>query len=263
MQLLQGSPVPEPPVERDPVHWEHYRLWRRVRDALYATPGQFTTPTNIEGLLASDIFTLNAPLSATIEESVVTTLNALRPVWDPDSEYQTFSFVRQSQTFPDVLLRSVTNGVEPLMGIELKGWYLLAREKQPTYRFTVTPAACNPWDLLVVVPWVLSNVLAGKPVLFRPFVKPALYCGEKRNHYWQHERQAQSPTDIESPSRVRPYPSKSDHISDKPLHDSGGNFGRLSRYGIMDDYVAGMLAEKVRGVSVGDWINFFKAHAHD
>jgi len=27
------------------------------------------------------------------------------------------------------------------MGIELKGWYLLAREKQPTYRFAATPAA--------------------------------------------------------------------------------------------------------------------------
>ena len=117
------------------------------------------------------------------------TLNTLRPVWDPDSEYQTFTFVRQPQTFPDVMLRSVSNGVKPLMGIELKGWYLLASEKQPTYRFKTTAAACNPWDLLVVVPWVLSNVLAGTPVLFKPFVKPALYCAQKRNYYWQQERQ--------------------------------------------------------------------------
>lgn len=251
------------PVERDPEDWEHYDLWRRVRDALYATPNQFTTPTTIEGLLASDLFTLNAPLSATIEESVVSTLNALRPVWDPHSEYQTFTFVRQSQTFPDVILRSVDNGVKPLMGIELKGWYLLASEKQPTYRFTTTAAACNPWDLLVVVPWVLSNVLAGTPVLFKPFVKPALYCAEKRNYYWQHERQAQTPTDIEIPPDVSPYPSNSVPNADKPKHDSGGNFGRLSRYGIMDEYVSDMLAEKVRGVSVGDWIEFLKKHAHE
>lgn len=252
----------EEPIERDPVCWKHYQLWRRVRAALYATPYQFTTSTNIEGLLASDIFTLNAPLSATIEESVVYTLNALRPVWDPDSEYQTYTFVRQPQTFPDVMLRSVTNGVKPLMGIELKGWYLLASERQPTYRFTATAAACNPWDLLVVVPWVLSNVLAGTPVLSKPFVKPSLYCAEKRNHYWQHERQSRTPTDIEIPSDVHPYPSRSLPIGDKPKHDSGGNFGRLSRYGIMDEYVEEMLAEKVRGVSVGDWIEFFKTHAN-
>ncbi len=58
------------------------------------------------------------------------------------------------------MLRSVDNGIVPLMGIELKGWYLLSREQAPTYRFTVTREACNPWDLLAVVPWVLSNVLA-------------------------------------------------------------------------------------------------------
>ena len=35
----------EKPIERDPVDWEHYQLWGRVREALYATPDQFTTPT--------------------------------------------------------------------------------------------------------------------------------------------------------------------------------------------------------------------------
>ncbi len=99
--------------------WTHYELWKRVRRALYAVPSHFETPTVIEGLLAKDIFTLNSPLAATIEESVVRTLNELRPVWDPDSRYQTYSFVRQSQTFPDVLLRSVENGSVPLEGFEL------------------------------------------------------------------------------------------------------------------------------------------------
>ena len=58
-------------------------------------------------------------------------------------------------------------------------------------------------------------------------------------------------------------PSKSVPIADNPRHESGGNFGRSSRYGIMDRYVSDMLAEKVRGVSVGDWIEFFKAHAFE
>ena len=251
----QSVPTPGKPRE-----WEHFALWERVRKALLATPDHFTTPTVIEGMLATDIFTLNAPLAATIEESFVKTLNALRSVWDPDAQYQTFSFVRQPQTFPDVLLRSIDNGETPLMGIELKGWYLLAKERQPTYRFTVTAAACNPWDLLVVVPWVLSNVLAGSPVLFRPFVRQAIYCARKRNHYWQHERNAASDTSIHTPEEIHPYPKKSNQISDKPASDSGGNFGRLARYGVMDTYISDMLAERIRGIPVSAWITFFREH---
>ena len=213
--------------------------------------------TTIEGLLATDIFTLNAPLAATIEEAVVRTLNELRPVWDPDSQYQTYSFIRQPQTFPDVTLRSVDNGVNPLMGIELKGWYLLSREKSPTYRFTATKGACNPWDFLMVVPWVLSNVLAGSPVLMRPFVQPAQYCAEKRNYYWMYERKTQSDTNIIIPENVTPYPIKRDPISDRPKNDAGGNFGRLARYGIMDSYIQDMFSESIRGITVKSWIDFF------
>lgn len=249
--------MPEKPVAEEPLDWEHYDLWKGVRRALYASPDHFFSSTTIEGLLATDIFTLNAPLGATIEEAVVNTLNSLRPVWDPQSRYQTYSFVRQSQTFPDVVLRTIDNGARPLLGVELKGWYLLARERLPTYRFTVSANACNPWDLLVVMPWVLSNVLAGSPVLFRPFVQPALFCAQKRNFYWQHERRSRSSTDIVEPQGIRPYPVKSDQISDKPVSDSGGNFGRLARYGIMDEYVKEMLEEKVRGISVKSWLDFF------
>lgn len=257
---MQPSPDLTPPEPRDPVEWEHYALWQRVRNALFAVPDHFATPINIEGLSATDIFTLNAPLAATIEDSFVRTLNALRPVWDPNSEYQTHSFVRQAQTFPDVVLRTIDNGSIPLMGIEMKGWYLLAKEKAPTFRFTQTAAACNPWDLLVVVPWVLSNVLAGAPVLFRPFVQPARYCAEKRNFYWQHERDAASDTGIHVPDGISPYPAKSDQISDKAAADSGGNFGRLARYGIMDGYIRQMQAELVRGIPVSSWHTFFKRH---
>ena len=250
--------MPEP---TDPTGWEHYNLWTRVRDALYACPDHFATPTTIEGLLATDVFTLNTPLAATIEESVVRTLNALRSVWDPDRQYLTYTFVRQPRTFLDVVLRELDNDQHILMGIELKGWYLLAREGVPTYRFTVTERACNPWDLIAVVPWVLSNVLAGSPVLHRPFVQSAQYCARRRNYYWQHERQTRSNTAIEIPSDVAPYPLKSEHISDKPVSDNGNNFGRLARYGIMDDYIATMHATQIRGISVGDWLNFFKAHS--
>ncbi len=253
-------PKPVAPNPADPVEWEHYDLWKGVRRALFSIPSRFEMPTRIEGLLATDIFTLNAPLAAAIEVSVVKTLNDLRPVWDPESRYQTYSFVRHPQTFPDVRLQSTDNGTVPLMGIELKGWYLLARERVPTYRFTATRDACNPWDILVVVPWLLSYVLSGSPIVLRPFVQPARYCAEKRNHYWQHERGTRSDTGIRTPDDARPYPAKSDLISDKPNYDSGGNFGRLARYGIMDEYIRAMLEEPVCGIPAGSWIRFFREH---
>ena len=211
--------------------------------------------------MATDIFTLNTPLAATIEESVVRTLNAMRSFWDPDKQYLTYTFVRQSQTFPDVVLLETNNGQDILMGIELKGWYLLAREGEPTYRFTVAEKACNPQDLLVVVPWVLSNILAGSPVLHRPFVETAQYCALKRNHYWMYERKTSSNTAINIPEGVGPYPLKSDKISDKPAQDGGGNFGRLARYGLMDSYIKNMHGTRIRGISVMDWLVFFRAHA--
>ena len=248
--------IPEP-VE--PTEWEHYGLWRRIRNAIFACPDHFFTPTNIEGLRATDVFTLNTPLSATIEESFVKTLNDLRSVWDPDGDYKTMAFVRQSQTFPDVVLREQDNGTRPLIGVELKGWYLLAKEEVPTFRFTVTEQACNPWDLLVVVPWVLSNVLAGTPVLHRPFVQMSRYCAQMRNYYWLYGRQNPS-GEIVKPDSVVPYPPAKDKISDKATVDGGGNFGRLARYGLMNEYVKEMQGTLIRGIAVRDWQKFFKQH---
>ena len=249
------------PDRVEPTGWKHYELWQGVRNALFACPDRFSTPTTIEGLMATDIFTLNTALAATIEDAMVKTLNSLRSVWDPKNEYATYAFVRQPQTFPDVVLRQVDNGETTLLGIELKGWYLLAKEEAPTYRFTVTEAACNPQDLLVVVPWVLSNILAGSPVLFQPFVDSALYCARKRNHYWLHERQVRGdPGTIQTPQGVTPYPGAKTNIADQPTKDGGNNFGRLARYGLMDEYIAKMRATSVRGISVHDWQAFFKDH---
>lgn len=252
--------MPTAPEPAEPTGWEHYELWRGVREALLACPDNFTTPTNIEGLMATDVFTLNTALSATIETSVVDTLNGLRSVWDPHSKYRTYAFVRQSQTFPDVVLRQLQNGSHTMLGIELKGWYLLAKEGEPSFRFKVTPAACNPWDLLVVVPWVLSNVLAGTPVLLRPFVAGAQYCAEQRNHYWLYERAAKGGSGtIELATDVGPYPEKGEKNNDHPSKDPS-NFGRVARYGPMKKYVVSMCDERIGGIAVRDWQKFFKEH---
>lgn len=236
----------QPPVKREPRDWKHFKLWSRLREALLALPSHFNSATTIDGMLAPDVFTLHGALGATIEEEVVQTLNRMRSVWDPDKEYETYGFIRQPQTFPDVLLRRRANGQEILLGIELKGWYLLNLEGVPNFRFVVNPRCCNPWDLLVVVPWVLSNVISGSPIVYDVFVEMARYAAEQRNYYWEHERQTDDDRTIILARDIRPYPLKKDKISDKASYDSGGNFGRLARYGVMNEYVRNMMDTSVR-----------------
>lgn len=252
-----AAPLPPAPLPAEPTGWEHYALWQRVVEALRALPDYFKSGTTIEGILGTDIFTLNAVLGATIEEQVVHTMNRLRSVWDPLKEYQTYSFVRQPQTFPDVVLRRAGSS-EILMGIELKGWYLLANEGVPNFRFVVTPSACNPWDLLVVVPWALSNILAGSPVAHAPFIQGARYCAEQRNHYWTHQRTSKGDKSVILAEGVGPYPKKTDKISDRAASDAGGNFGRIARYGVMGEYVTQMRATSLCGIPASAWLAFFQ-----
>lgn len=252
---------PAPPSRPEPLA-DHAPLYKRVREALSTVPFYFRTETSIAGINATDIFNLNAALGAAIEDQVVATLNAMRSVWDPEEEYALYGFVRQSQTFPDVLLRRLDRVGDPdavLMGIELKGWYLLSKEGVPSFRYSVTPAACNPQDLLVVVPWALSNVIGGTPRAFPPYVENARYAAEYRNYHWQHLRSTKSDTGIESPLAVTPYPKKSDLIADRPKVDGGSNFGRFARTGLMDSFVTSALAQSLSGIESRYWLSFFKA----
>ncbi len=78
----------------------------------------------------------------------------------------------------------------------LKGWYLLAKEAEPSLRFQVTEIACADQDLLVVVPWVLDNVISGSPILFEPFVESARFAAAHRNHHSRYVRQTALSTEI-------------------------------------------------------------------
>lgn len=210
--------------------------------------------------MAGDLFTLGEVLGAAVEEQVVRTLNEIRLVWDPDAKYQLYSFIRQPQTFPDVLLRSRDDPANIIMGIELKSWYLLAKEGVPNFRFAVNQKVCNAWDLLAVVPWALSNVLSGEPVTYTPWVENAEYAAKFRNHWWQHVRNAKgSSTSILEPEGAKPYPKKSDKIEDKPIADAGGNFGRMARTKIMDSYIEESLTTLLCGVQASAWIDFFRS----
>ncbi|RQN02013.1 hypothetical protein EHW97_14760 [Aeromicrobium camelliae] len=287
---ITDAPVPEVPgPERehpDPAT-KRGKLVENVRDALAALPAHFASRTFIEGLEAGDLFSLNSMLGGSIEIQVVQTLNRLRAVWDPDEEWEEYSFVRSAQTFPDVRLATsspgrIAAGEAVGLGLELKGWYLLSREGEPSFRYTVSRDACDVHDLLVVVPWHLSNVLAGDPVVYAPYVESARYAADMRNHYWSVERresderkaaqaveQGKKPKklpddyyDIRSPQGLSPYPAPKTKTADVAAHDGGSNFGRVARAsGLMDDYVEESLRARVAGIEARHWVAFFKAYA--
>lgn len=268
MTIETESPAPAPPPEQAPLTGDDkkLRLLDNVKDALRALPVYYSSQTFIEGLESTDLFSLNSVLGGSIEIQVVETLNKIRQVWDPEDEWPEHRFERQSQSFPDVRLVSRTGGApQTELGIELKGWYLLSKEREPSFRYTVTPDACDVHDLLVVVPWHLKNVLSGVPVVYEPYIEQARYAAEYRNYYWQHQR-ADTPAERRGitppPGVITPYMPPKTKCSDKATHDSGGNFGRVARvHGLMDDYTARMLTTPVSGVEAGHWVNFFKAYA--
>ena len=174
-------PVRTPIPGSDP---KRVKLLDNVKDALRSIGAYFDSSTHIEGLEAGDLFNLNSVLGSSIEVQVVDTLNRIRKVWDPDDEWPEHKFERSSQTFPDVRLVARTGGaLSNVLGIELKGWYLLAKEGEPSFRYKVTPQVCSEFDLLVVVPWHLKNVLSGVPVVYEPYIEQARFVAEYRN-YW-------------------------------------------------------------------------------
>lgn len=256
----------EPEEIQPPKDWEHRKLYENVKDAVFALPTYFDSDISIQGLDASDLFALNTVLAAAIEDNVVKTLNSMRSVWDPDDEYADCSFIRQAQTFPDVLfVKHIEGGeVEPIMGIELKGWYLLSKEGEPSFRYKITPEACAEQDLLVVFPWSLTNVLSGEPEIFEPYVTSAKRASQYVDYYWKEGRNTSLDTTIERPTGIAPYPArKSDFIHDEPVSDSGGNYGRVARSGMMDDYTNRMKQKELAGIEAQNWVEFLKSNRTD
>ena len=248
-----------PPVRRPPdPAWEHYTLYERVREAIFAVPGNFRSNVVIRGIQATDLFNLNALLGAAIEEGVVDTLNSLRQLWDSGERYAMYSFVRQPQTFPDVRLQNAADPSDVLLGIELKGWYLLAKEKEPSFRFLATPAVCDHPDLFVVYPWCLSDVISGTPQLTVPYVELARYLAEYRNYHWEFAMRHKKSAGITLSSVGHPYPTKTDEISDKAKEDAGRNFGRIARTGIMDDFTNRAGNRLLSGIEARHWRSFLK-----
>ena len=254
------------PTGGPPTTWIHRGLYDNVISALHALPVRFQSPLVIEGVPASDLFTMNTPLGASIEASVVNCLNDLRVLWDPQNKYTAYSFVRQSQTFPDVLLRSNDpRSNEPiLMGIELKGWFAFSKEGEPSFRYFASASCCAPQDLLVVVPWVFDSVVSGRPRLLSPIVVEAAHAALMRNYHWQFIRQVRNSSGDRGVSIAKHtgfYPAKNNQYSDKANSDAGKNFGRVSRCGVMDTEVDERLREQLLGIPIDAWRRFLQIFA--
>lgn len=257
-------------VEESDWYDHHEDLYDQIPELLNRVPADFTSDVHIEGLDATDVFGLNEILASSVENQVVNSLDNLKPTLDLDEEYRDYEFVRQSQTFPDVLLEdSSDTDDEPLMGIELKCWYLLAKEGDPSFRFKTTPAACAPQDLLVIYPWTLDNIVTGSPEIFRPFVMPAKFASLYVDYYWQELKdwQPENPTkDIIQPEGVSHYPdSKAEFIQDEPVADSGNNYGRFRSRLIaslppFQEYVNQMKSRELLGIPADQWAEFFKSY---
>lgn len=270
---LDGGQTPAPAAPNrsggPPNTWPHRALYDRVVSTLYALPDRFETPLAIKGVPATDLFTMNSALGAAIEKSVVESLNDLRDLWDPDNQYSDYRFIRQSQCFPDVLLKSVSPAPAHspiLIGIELKGWFVLSKEGEPSFRYKISPQCCAEADLLVVMPWIFDSVIAGHPKLMAPIVVEARWAAEMRNHHWQWVRanrnnEPQTNRMITLAPHHGVYPGKSDRSSDVPISDSGNNFGRVARCGAIDTEVEERLAHDALGIPVDAWRRFIQVFA--
>lgn len=224
-------------------------------------------------LEASDIHTLGNVLGSTIEQEVVETLNRLRATtWDADGKLAGYRFVRQAQVFPDVVLKATDPEAKPQikLGIELKGWYVLAKERMPNFRFKATPLSCGKDDMLVVFPWALSRVISGKAQVFPPWLLGARYAAKYRNWHWVHGigASAEEPSDrrgvlLSSVKSQYPESGAQEH-NDEPLSDKGNNFGRTARTGLMKPYIDRVFTEEaLAGVPLGYWQRFLALFGKD
>ena len=239
---------------------ERTELRNGIVRALYALPMHFTSPINVEGIEVNDLFSINTLLGGTIEAQTVMLLNSLRSIWDPQGKWADKEFRRYPESFPDVRLVGSNKDDSPLIGIELKGWYLLSKESEPSLRYKASADAVTEWDLICCVPWGLSNVLSGKPVVYEPYVEQAKFASDMRTYYWNHRREDNSKRDcgIHHPETT-PYPKPGTQYVDVPNQDGGGNFGRIARVdGLMANWVDESMDTLMAGIEAKYWVSFFK-----
>jgi hypothetical protein len=237
-------------------------LWERVVETLFALPSYFSIQGQLPIIPAADLHAANSLLGAGIEGSVPRTLNQLRTLWDPKRDYSDWSFERQPQTFPDVPFRRRSGSAgETLFGIEVKSWYILAKEREPSFRFYVNRNFCHPADMCVIYPWALDGAVSGKPILFRPLVCGARKAARLRNEAWISKAKNTEWASIKEPAGpFRFTPTREDRINDTSPRDDGNNMGRIARCGIWTAEIDRLLTEeRISGIPLMAWQAFLAA----
>lgn len=100
--------------------------------------------------------------------------------------------------------------------------------------------------------------------MLTPYKESAFYAAQYRNYYWQESRQARGENPLVRPPAVekrRYYPASKQEASDEAVADKGGNFGRIARAGILDEYIGNLKQQDYLGIKIAHWISFFKAIA--
>jgi len=232
---------------------------------LPSLPAECIVDNYYSGILATDLFSLNTLLGSMIENKVVIFLNAHRHLWD-DGYWSEYHFIRSSESFPDVRLVKKGDCHDIVLGIELKSWFILSKEGEPSFRYKTASEACDPADLLCIIPWYLSDAVCGHPVLAMPWIYSAKAAAEATKRYWIYGRHTDKPMTVrerglEVPEGVRPYMENArDKTNYKPVNDGGNNFGRLARTGIMSVFVEETLLVDILGIPANNWRLFLKAH---
>ena len=93
-----------------------------------------------------------------------------------------FSWVRQDPDFPDAALFG-PNGERTFAGYEVKAWYVLSTEMTGRFRESQNLLAGKNVRLCVV-PWMLSNVLYGHPVVLDLVTMDALSVAKTRDSHY-------------------------------------------------------------------------------
>lgn len=236
-------------------------LLKNLKEALYALPHYFESPIAIQGLPATDLFSVNTLLGGAIEEQTVRILNNMRNVWDPDGAWFNYKFIRFPESFPDVRLVKSQQDESPAIGIELKGWYLLSKEAEPSFRYKASADAVTEYDMIACFPWALSEVLSGVPAVFNPYIEQAKYASDMRTYYWENRKGvSEGRSVVINHPQTTPYPKAGTKYADEPEKDGGGNFGRIARIpGLMDDWVKETIELKLSGIEAKYWISFLSA----
>lgn len=256
------------PVIKDPLSKDddRFELIRRIReDTLPLLPSECFIKNEYSGMLATDLFCLNTLLGSMIESKVVDFLNTHRKKWDPNEELNEYHFVRSSETFPDVRLVKGNDDLTPKLGIELKSWFILSKEQEPSFRYTTAAEACDDSDSLCIVPWYLSNAVCGNPVLMKPWVYSAKQAAWEEKQFWEYKKESKLPMTLEArkvdvPKDAKPYMNARSKTNYSVHKDKGNNFGRLARSEIMDDFINEILKTEVLGIPAENWCKFLQIH---